>query len=187
MKSIVFLACIVLARTSPTNDGALLPIDIFPLDLSRFVLFSLTIRPLPYNQLNSFDDSFVPNADDALEEAPSHPTLDIFPLSNDLLHPSDLIKHDRDYTDSNRIENYSSELPTAGNSFWDDIMAIERESMDLFIADLTEFVKDQDAHSDQHPGAVPSSHHIIVEQLQDIDRESTVPEQGTFPVCTRYK
>lgn len=155
MSSIVFLACIVfLVRASPPNDGMPLSEQLFPIDLSRLILLhALIIRPLPNYIFNTFGDSFLLEADNALDEILSHPTFDLFPLSNDFHRSSKTIEYEWEPIDFDLIEKSSSELQASKKYLWNDLEPCERAVNDIFVNELDNPVDDQDVPVVQHLGA----------------------------------
>lgn len=181
MKSIVFLASIVLfARASPPNQGVRSPTYLFPLDLNRLVLLhALIIRPPPDYYLNTFDDSSVPKVDDALDEPPLQPTLDLFPLSNDVHRSFESTDRYREPVGSNIIASSESKSQTAGKYFWNDFETNEREANGAPVNLINGTVDDQVANPDKHLDAELSSNHDEV-PIAENEPDAGMQEKGNL-------
>lgn len=181
MKAVVFLACIILlARASPPNNGVRPSAKLFHFDSDRFFLLpGLTFRSFPDHHLNAFDDSFAEEVHAALNEPRLQPTLDLFPLSNDLIRPSVSFDRDLEPTDFSKIEKSNGNLQTERKYSWNELETYERENMDTLTLGIEEPTNDQVAHSNQYIGEGSSTLHddkeeSTAENMHDAD----VQEQG---------
>lgn len=181
MRSIIFLACIILlARASPANEGAGPSRKRFPQDLNRFILFlALKVRNFPDHHSNTFDNSFVSEVDDTLDEPPSHSARDLSALSNDFQRSAETFDRDPEPMEFNINEGYNGKLQAVKKCFWNDLEACECENMDVLLSGMTKLVNDKVEHSEQYLGKELSSHHEE-KPFMDYKHDTGTLEKGTF-------
>lgn len=186
MKSIVFLAGIfLLVRASPPNTGARLLTDSFSQNMTRLiVLHALIIRPLPDYQFDTFDFSFMTGGDETLNKILSHPTFDLFPFLNDLHCSSETIEHECDPKCFSIIEKSNCELQAAGKYLWNGLDTDELEIDDAFLNLADDSVDSQNAQSEQHVEAGPSSQFDEEPNVMN-GQGADMQEKGIVTACSR--